>query len=293
MSRSKPLIYLIIFFIALTLFCYYYRYFFIKQWMRLALRNEPVIVTLSTTPYRINDMEATIQSILQQYRKPDQIYLSVPYIFKRDNIAYVLPDWLNNYPEIKILRTEDYGPATKLLGALAQGELPPNAILITIDDDAIYPENFVLELAYHAHKNPNAAVGILGANPIYDADGLIDLNSELGIKKISAENAKVSILQGYTGVAYRPKFFNEQVFYIVDAPQECIKSDDIYLSFFLARNNIDRIVLHNMHINPCRIKWQTDRAIDNNALHKLTPGPTVKHRICLAFLQAQYPDVNF
>lgn len=264
-----------------------------QYWMRFALRNETIVISMTTTPHRINSMEEQFKTILQQKRQPDAIYLSIPYVFKRDNLEYQIPDWLNKYPQVIILRTEDYGPATKLLGVLEQVNLPDDAIIITLDDDAHYPDNIILELAYYAQQHPDAAIGILGANPIYGADNMIDLNSELGIKKTMRPNAKVSILQGYTGVAYRRKFFDANVFDILQAPQDCIKSDDFYLSYFLARKNIDRIVHGNKHIFPCLIGWQTDNAQDENALHKMHPGPVVKHRACLSFLQEKYPNVDF
>ena len=56
---------------------------------------------------------------------------------------------------------EDYGPVTKILGALLQ-EDDKNTVIITVDDDVIYPETLVEELLYHHYKFPNTALSSSG-----------------------------------------------------------------------------------------------------------------------------------
>ncbi len=247
--------------------------------MRYALKDEYIVVSLSTTPHRIDKIGPTLDTLLRQNAPIKAIYLNIPYIFKRNNTMYKIPDWLLRIPNITILRSKDYGPATKLLGTLANADLPANAIIITVDDDVYYPKNLVLQLAYKAMQQPGRAIGIIGANP--------DPESELGITKIKQNDALVSILQGYAGVAYRKHFFNNSVFEIVETIADCINSDDIYLSHYLERHSIPRQVLSNNYINSCDIRWQTDIGTDNNSLHMLTPKPSEKHKNCLSFLLEQ------
>lgn len=261
--------------------------------MRYRIRNEYIVVSLSTTPHRINKIEPTIRSLEQQNSLPNAIYLNIPYMFKRDKMLYVIPSWLKSNKLITVLRTNDYGPATKLLGTLEKANLPQNAIIITVDDDAIYPANLILQLAYKAVLNPKQAIGIIGADIEYDKHGLIASNSELGFKKIKSADAFVNILQGYAGVAYRRSFFKSDIFDITTAPQECINSDDLYISYNLAKQNIPRQVLQNKYINSCAIRWETTIATDQHSLHKLIPKPVNKHIICLSYLRNLYPNVNF
>lgn len=274
--RRKWFIYSILLLLVISANLFYYRKILFESYMRYALRDEYIVVTLSTTPYRIDKIRPTLDTILRQNAPIRAIYLNIPYVFKRDNIAYKIPDWLIQHPKITILRSEDYGPATKLLGTLENTELPTDAIIITVDDDVYYPENLVLQLAYKAKQHPERAIGIIGANP--------DLTSELGITKIKQSDALVTILQGYAGVAYRRHFFDNSVFGIVDTNSDCINSDDIYLSHYLARHGVQRQVLKNDYINSCDIRWQTDIGVDDNALHMLTPRPAEKHLSCMRFL---------
>lgn len=48
----------------------------IEQYMGFTLRDEHIIVTFSTTPNRINEIEPTVKTILKQNIKVDGIYIS-------------------------------------------------------------------------------------------------------------------------------------------------------------------------------------------------------------------------
>lgn len=272
---------------------WHFRQNVIERWMQFNLRNEHIVISLSTTPYRINELEPFLDKLLQQKGNVAAIYLNVPYVFKRKNIPYTIPTWLEQKKGITILRCEDYGPGTKLLGTLANVDLPSDTIIITVDDDVFYPDNLILQLAYKAKLTPNRAIGIIGANPDYDTYGNIPFDSELGLIKIKTADALVSILQGYAGIAYRKNFFDDAVFDITSTPADCINSDDIYLSFYLARNGIQRQVLRNNYINGCKIYWETETGTNNTALHNLIPKPADKHRSCINYLKQQTPEVEF
>lgn len=102
----------------------------------------------------------------------------MPYVFKRKNVPYTIPTWLEKKQVITILRSKDYGPATKLLGTLAIFDLPSDTIIITVDDDVYYPDNLILQLAYKAKQNPNRAMKVLWVpNPDYDNNGNIPYDS--------------------------------------------------------------------------------------------------------------------
>lgn len=290
--QKKRNVYIICVLLLIIVNLYYYRQYLLETWMRFKLSTHPVVVTLSTTPHRIADLQPTLETILQQ-NLTTPIYLSIPHVFKRDNLTYDIPTWLSQNKRITILRTDDYGPATKLLGLLEQVTLDPETIIITLDDDVHYPKNLVLHLAYKALKNPNAAVGIIGANLDYDAPQHIADNSELGLVTIDIADAKVDVLKGYGGVAYRRKFFNNAIFSMTNSDNPCHKADDIIFSYFLATQQINKIVLKNKYSTWEQIRWQTDMQVDSHALQKLIPSPVEKHRICLAYLHTIDPNVEF
>lgn len=283
--QRKWYVYLVLLCVTVAWNIYYYRQYLIESYMYFAVRNEHIVISLSTTPHRINKLGPTLKTVLAQRAPVKAIYLNIPYVFKRDNIVYDIPIDILNNTKLTILRSDDFGPATKLLGTLAHADLPANAIIVTLDDDVIYPRNIVLHLAYQAKRNPQRAVGVIGAIP--------DNAAELGISKIMRNGALVSILQGYAGVAYRRHFFDASVFRIQDSISECIKSDDIYLSYYLALQGVQRQVVHNKYLTACDIRWQTAIGTDENSLHLLNPKPAEKHKACLDYLASHHASVVF
>ena len=93
---------------------------------KIKLKNNPVdiVVSFTTTPYRVDKIQLVLNSIKRQSIKPNRIYVNIPWKFKRDNSDYVIPEWLKSDPNIIINRTKDYGPATKLIATLAQEHDP-------------------------------------------------------------------------------------------------------------------------------------------------------------------------
>lgn len=267
----------------------------VEAWMRYSLRNEYIVVSLTTTPYRINQMQPVIDFILADKAPIKNIYVNIPHIFKRDNMEYRIPAWLENNPRITINRTKDYGPGTKLLGTLEAVQLPENAIIITVDDDNKYPANLILHLAYKAKNSPEKAVGLSGMNPHYNKQGLIITDSlhGVGLKRDVRPNASVAILEGFAGIAYRRHFFDESIFALEDAPRECRNSDDLYLSFYLAKKNIERQVMRTKFMFLERVAWNEVVGFNKDALHQLSPTPAERHRACVIFMKEQNPGVKF
>lgn len=263
-----------------------------ENWMRFALRKENVVIALSTTPHRINHIQHNLELLHLQNMPIKAIYVSIPYVFKRDNIKYEIPDWLQEDKRITILRTEDYGPATKILGVLSNVDLPTNTIIISVDDDADYPSNLALHLAYRAKHNPRAAIGLSGVNIDYDASGVVAADSKNGLININSANISVTALQGFAGVAYRPRFFDHLIFDIVDTPRECINSDDLYLSFYLARKNIPRYTFKSKYLKVKDIS-SLELGTKADALHRQFSSEADRHRNCVAFMKQQYPEVVF
>lgn len=197
-------------------------------------QQQRVVISLTTTPYRIDRIRETLDSLLNQSIPADQIYLNIPYVLQRDNISYAIPEWLQNYPGITIKRVEDFGPITKLLPTLEQ-EIDPNTIIITVDDDVWYPRHVVRDLVAYSLQHPQVAV-----TPIH-----IDytLNAEKIFTKVKYKfkhGSKPSIVVGAAGVAYRRDFFkNDFKQFITTLPAQCRLADDLTISMYLKRNHID------------------------------------------------------
>ena len=85
-----------------------------------------------------------INSLLKQTRKPDKIFVNIPYKYKR--FSETIED--NQIPKfdssiVEVTRCEDCGPGTKLIGSLNKFE--KNSLVILADDDEHTYENYMIE----------------------------------------------------------------------------------------------------------------------------------------------------
>ena len=116
------------------------------------METAPVFVSLSTIPSRIDHLAPTLDSLFAQIRIPDAVLVCVPMHSTREDRPFTLPPFLSDsargrWPpdKLRVVRcARDWGPATKVLGALPH--LPEEAVLIAVDDDRRYAPFFVDEL---------------------------------------------------------------------------------------------------------------------------------------------------
>lgn len=199
-----------------------------------------VVISLTTIPDRIHRIQPTLNSLVDQTRRPDAIYLNLPDRSRREGVDYVLPAFLARYPSVEAIRCgEDMGPATKLLPTLAR-ESEPNTRIIVTDDDQIYPRNMVETLVDWSDRLPDAVVCARGfAVPagyqIYKRKTL--LGEHL------SRPEPIEILQGSGSYLVRSHFFTKEVFDYTSAPEEAFFQDDIWFSAHLASRTIERLVV--------------------------------------------------
>ena len=171
-----------------------------------------IYISISTIPPRLKNLNESIRSLLNQTRKPDKIFINIPYKYKR--FSETIED--NQIPKfdsniVEVTRCEDCGPGTKLLGSLNKFE--KNSLVILADDDHFYEDYMIEKLFYFYSKAPNNAYSFfvypLENFPVAQgADGFaINTNHLIGIKN-----------------------FYEQV---VKDYKELFLNDDLWISYFL------------------------------------------------------------
>ena len=210
--------------------------------LRKRLGQTRVVVSVTTIPSRDHLLRQCLESLSAQRFQPDEILLCLPTFSKREKVPYHAPSWLEDFPHARVVHCEeDWGPATKLLGAL-RGVEDPEAIIITVDDDISYDPRLIEKLVRHSLDDPDAAVGFRGWN----AESLIrEHNYDFVYEEWEhrrAYPARVNILEGYGGVAYRRRFFDNTIFDYSGAPEAAFYVDDVWISGHLATRRIPRVV---------------------------------------------------
>ena len=171
-----------------------------------------IYVSLSTIPQRIKSLNESVKSLLNQTKKPDKIFIIIPFKYQRFT-EIIKDDQIPKFDSnlIEITRCEDCGPATKLLGSL--NKLEKNSLVILADDDHVYANYMIEKFFYFYSKAPNNAYSFY-VHPL----------------------GKFGIGQGADGFAINTNHLTGiKIFYdkIVKNYKELFLYDDLWISYFL------------------------------------------------------------
>jgi len=201
-------------------------------------RNEKIIVTLTTHDLRINSVFMAIESIARQTMKPDTIVLWIS-----EETSY-LPVSLQRLVErgLTIKYCKDIGPHTKLVYSLKEY---PRDIIISIDDDILYPHDFIENL-YRAHsENPGIICCNVAMRILKDNKGKIMPYTKW--EKVYAEKCISLDLfpLGVDGILYIPGCLDNEAFNMEKLKSLCPKADDIWFKAMSLKNNVKVLVTGN------------------------------------------------
>ena len=186
-----------------------------------------IYVSITTIPQRIKNLGKSVESLLKQTRKPDKIFINIPFKYKRFNEVIndeQIPKFDDNYVEIN--RCEDYGPGTKLLGSLSK--LKKNSLIILADDDNIYEDYMIEKFHYYYSLEPDNAYSFY-VHPL----------------------GNFGIGQGADGFAINTNHLNGiEDFYntIVKNYKELFLYDDLWISYFLYFFKKNKILSLHRHL---------------------------------------------
>lgn len=224
-----------------------------------------IVVTFTTLPDRYDVLRKTLQAIKEQDIKIDAIYLTVPKRARRLNKEYPpIPNDIATICNVIYIDT-DYGPITKLYGALIS-ESDPNTIIISCDDDVIHKPNIVSVLVKHSNKFPKVAICGTGAL-ISKGLPLISIVSSLSPFKpwngltgfqIGKQGRAVDLIFGVAGVLYRRGFFppndklEEELLQYSLKDDSIFLNDDVLISGYLSKIGIKKLVFYDIPTVECQ-----------------------------------------
>ena len=231
--------------------------------------NSRLVVSLSTFSRRVPGSLLTIQSIIKSGRY-ELLIVSIPLIHRNgissqmeadlsvDSVLALFGGSLGAFkpvtgktlaffnPNHSILMqflNEDFGPATKLIGALLV-EKEPSTIILTVDDDIIYSPALLPFVRSNApYEAAFSAVCQVVRQP--ENSFLSVHDGAAGARWIWRIEPKYCTgwLVGWAGVAYRVGFFSPDLFTMArNLSRDCFLNDDVWLSGYLHAKGISRVV---------------------------------------------------
>ncbi len=198
-------------------------------------RETPLIVSLTTFSSRIQCVHKTIESLFNQTVKADRILLWVcEHDFTPENIPELLK--LQEKRGLEVLYCErDLGPYTKYHYTVLEY---PDSLIITADDDILYPVDFIEQL-YKAHCNEPDIVHCHRAHKInLNAAGMPQLYKRWDLNTSDTEASGTIFPTGVCGVIYFPGCFAPEVSDVETFMTLCPKSDDVWLKAMTHKNGV-------------------------------------------------------
>lgn len=196
-----------------------------------------VIVSLTSFPARIDLVYITIRSILNQTQRPQKIVLWLgdeQFPFREKTLPKSLLDLKSAGLEIEFC--EDIKAHKKYFFAFQKY---PDNLIVTVDDDVIYPRNF-LNILFKSHREyPDCII----ANRVRYME-LENMSfkpyREWTINRVGRTKgpSKNIFSTGVGGVLYQPKFFQKSFFDLEGIRKTKCINDDIWLKAGQIKNNI-------------------------------------------------------
>ena len=188
---------------------------------------KPHEITVSLTSFhkRIDNVHLTIESIFQQSLRPDRIILWLARDMDEDNLPEILTQQQRRGLEIRFME-RDLGPYGKFFHTLKQH---PDSLIITIDDDILYPHDMVDMLYRNWVKEPEV-IHCHRAHTIgFDGNGKLLPYKQWNKGKASTTPSLLTFPTGVGGVLYFPGCFDERILDEELFMSICPKADDIWL----------------------------------------------------------------
>lgn len=214
-------------------------------------REIPIIISLTSFPERFPNIGLCLKSLLLQEMKPDRIII----FFGSDSKESDLTDEMIRFRQYGVeYRFDDklnLMPHKKYFYAMRDF---PDAIIITVDDDAIYSKDLVRSLYESYQKYPNA-VSARRVHQIRVKDGKILPYNHWKDQCCDVKYPSMTLIAtGVGGVLYPPGRFDKETFNVEIIQKLCLKADDLWLKCMEVRNNIPVVWAINNEVRPAEIK---------------------------------------
>lgn len=201
--------------------------------------EKEIIVSVTTIPSRINTIPFMLRSLFNQSLMPNRIILWITdKVEDKDKILEILRDEVGAGLEVRFVK--DVGVHTKYYYAVLEN---PEAIIVTVDDDIIYPEDLV-ESLYNCHKNnPGCVVAARAHEITFHKDGVLPYNSWKMLAPGIDHKSNRLLATGVGGVLYPPHVLYKDWINVELFTKLCPTADDIWLKIMESLNHVPVVKL--------------------------------------------------
>lgn len=197
-------------------------------------REKNITISITSYPKRLDTIYITIKSLMHQSMKANRIILYLG----SDSIGYKLNHELIELTkkglEIKYL-DENIKSHKKYYYSMLEF---PDDLIITVDDDLIYDNNFILNLYKSYLNNPNCVHAYrVHKYTQHNKKILPYSNWEFECNSIKTPTNKLFLTTG-AGTLFPANILPSECFDKENIINLCLNADDVWINFFLLKNKI-------------------------------------------------------
>lgn len=227
-----------------------------KEYIEYKKNNGKIYLSITSSPSRVDKVTTVLDSL--DLSIVDKIFINLPFLYSRDKLEYRIPEELKKYPKVYINRLEkDLGPITKVIPTIEYSQQEINseeineAIVISVDDDYEYSKSLTHELSLYLLNNDKVVASAAGQNLGYwnFPSNLLRFWPKESIYVSDCKNhhgGYCQTVEGFGGVAYKSSEINVKLLReFSEKSKDCYLSDDLIISYVLAKTNIKRYRVKN------------------------------------------------
>lgn len=201
-----------------------------------------LIISLTSYSTRVSEVYLVIESLFNQSLKADKIILWLDKNeFSDETIPFTLRNQIKRGLEIKYCKNiKSY---KKLIPTL---KMYPNSTIITVDDDILYPIDFVENFILNHKKYPNVVLCNIGREIPTDKEKRKFYKNWNYTKQISQPKKEI-IPIGAGGVLYPPHCFYQDILDEEKFMNLAPSADDIWFKAMTLKNNVESMVLGDIN----------------------------------------------
>lgn len=227
--------------------------------------KEQIIVSLTSYPKRFETIIPVLKSILLQEVKPNKIILW--YDCKDDEITQEMRELQKFGVEYRHVDV-NLKPHNKYLYAMKEF---PEACIITVDDDLIYPSDTIKSLVECHRQYPDCVCARRVHRIRTNRNGMIMSYLRWGTEyKRLKEPSHRLCATGAGGVLYPPHCLDERTFDISVIQEQCLGADDIWLKYMELLNDTKVVYAENNMVRPPEVPNSQETSLSYyNVLHNV------------------------
>ncbi|SBR52488.1 hypothetical protein [Halomonas sp. HL-93] len=196
--------------------------------------DQELVVSLTTYSKRIHDVYLVLETICQQTVLPNRVILWLAEDeFDNNNLPISIKERMEFGLEVRFC--DDIKSYKKIIPTI---ENFPNSVIITLDDDVLYPADTIELLVNEHKKNPTSIIGNRAHEITYKKGKVMAYKKWIKETKNNSDNI---FLTGCGAILYPPNSLHKDVVKKEIFTEICPYADDVWL-FFMAKLNKTKII---------------------------------------------------